>query len=335
MKRKAMISRVKWIVCSLCFLVFPVATMAAPITLKLGHTGAPKSIYDVVSYKFAERVAANIGKEAEIKVFGSSQFGDIPQHWGQVKSGAIDMFMSEPVLALIPEPEPKNLMVIITPYLFDNQEHYRKYIQSDLYRSMMEKVEKAGNMKYIGYLGDRPPRALTTTNRKVMTPADLKGLKIRTAMLPPAVETWKEWGAAPTPLAPSEMYTGLKSGLIEGQENDITYVRDAKFYEVQKYFIAIDYIRSGHGVWINQKKWDSLPEDVKQGMIKSAEETVPYINKYAEEQVPIAEKFLKENGMTVIHPDLKPFRELAKKWALSHDGKFWDKGLYEKIRALK
>jgi TRAP-type C4-dicarboxylate transport system substrate-binding protein len=309
-------------------------TAAAPITLKLGHTGGPTTIYDVVSIKLAERFAANTGGKAEIKIFGNSQFGDIPQHWGQVKSGAIDIFMTEPVLCLIIEPEPKNFTIAITPYIFDSQEHYRKFVKSDLFRSMMAKVESAGNMKFVGYLGDRPPRALTTTNRRVMSPADLKGLKIRTAMLPPAVETWKEWGATPTPVAPSEMYTSLKSGLVEGQENDISYARDAKLYEVQKYFVAIDYIRSGHGAWINQKKWDSLPDDVKAAMIKSAEETVPYVNKYAEEVVALAEKEIQEKGMIVLKPDLKPFKETAEKAVPRSDGKAWEKGLYDKVRAL-
>jgi TRAP-type C4-dicarboxylate transport system substrate-binding protein len=335
MKTNAKSVWMNWIVCSLCSLVFPVVGLAAPITLKLGHTGAPKTIYDVVSYKLAERVAANTRGNLEIKVFGNSQFGDIAQHWGQVKSGAIDIFMTEPVLSLIIEPEPKNFIVTITPYIFENQDHYRKFIQSELFRSMMAKVEAAGNMKLIGYLGDRPPRALTTTNRKVMSPADLKGLKIRTAMLPPAVETWKEWGATPTPVAPAEIYTSLKSGLVEGQENDISYARDAKLYEIQKYFIAIDYIRSGHGAWINQKKWDSLSEDMKRGMVKSAEETAFYINKYSEEVITLAEKEIQEKGMTVLHPDLKPFRESAERAVPRSDGKFWEKGLYDKIRALK
>jgi TRAP-type transport system periplasmic protein len=335
MMTMASIRRTMWILCLLCFLGIPMAVTAAPITLKLGHTGGPGTIYDVVSIKWAERVAANAGGKAEIKIFGNSQFGDIPQHWGQVKSGAIDIFMTEPVLCLIIEPEPKNFTIAITPYIFESQEHYRKFVRSDLFRSMMAKVESAGNMKFVGYLGDRPPRALTTTNRRVMSPADLKGLKIRTAMLPPAVETWKEWGATPTPVAPSEMYTSLKSGLVEGQENDISYARDAKLYEVQKYFVAIDYIRSGHGAWINQKKWDSLPDDVKKALIKSAEETVPYINKYSEEVVSVAEKDIQEKGMIVLKPDLKPFKESAEKAVPRSDGKSWEKGLYDKVRALR
>jgi len=335
MKKRRSVLWAGFIAATLMILLPAISCMAASITLKLGHTGAPKSIYDVVSYKLAERVAANTNGEVEIKVFGHSQFGDIPQHWGQLKSGAIDIFMSEPVLALIPEPPPKNFMVIITPYLFENQAHYRKYIGSELFASMMRKVEDAGNMKFFGYLGDRPPRALTTTNRKVTSPDDLKGLKIRTATLPPAIETWKAWGANPTPLPPSEMYAGLKSGLIEGQENDITYVRDAKFYEVQEYFIAIDYIRSGHGGWMNRNKWDSLSEDVKKAFFKSSEETAEYVNQYALDQVPLAEKFLQEHGMVIIHPDLAPFKELARQWAEKNDGKHWEKGLYDRIRALK
>lgn len=337
MKTNAKWVWMKWIVCSLCLTAFPAVTLPAPITWKLGHTGPPKSIYDVVSYKLAERVAANSGGNVEIRVFGNFPSGNIARHWSMVQSGAwaMDIFMTEPVLSLIMEPEPKNFTVIITPYIFETQDHYRKFIRSDLFRSMMSKVETAGNMKLIGYLGDRPPRALTTTNRRVMSPADLMGLKIGTTMLPQAVEMWKEWGATPTPVVPSEIYTSLKSGLVEGQENDISFVRDAKLYEIQKYFIAIDYIRSGHGAWISQQKWNSLPEDMKKAMVKSADETALYINKYAEEVVTLAEKEIQGKGMIVLRPDLKPFKESAERAVPRSDGKFWEKGLYDKIRALK
>lgn len=321
--------------CVLCLLVLQTSSEAGTITWKLGHTGAPNSIYDVVSYKFAERVEANTGGKIKIKVFGNSQLGNIPQLWGLVKTGLVDVFMTEPVLSLIPEPKPKNFMVIITPYLFETQADYRKFIGSTLFREMMSKVENSGNMKFIGYLGDRPPRALTTTNRGVEKIEDLKGLKIRTASLPPAVEMWKQWGASPTPVAPAEMYTSLKSGLVEGQENPILYARDAKFYEVQKYFIAIDYIRSGHGAWINQQRWDSISDELKGAVIKATEETTVYIDKYAVEQIGIAERELMENGMIVIHPDLTPFKESAHEWAMQNDdGRLWEKGLYGKIRAI-
>jgi TRAP-type C4-dicarboxylate transport system substrate-binding protein len=230
------------------------------------------------------------------------------------------------------EPEPKNFTVLMTPYLFETQGDLRNFIKkSDLFRSMMEKVERAGNVKFVGPIGDRPPRALSTTNRKVETPKDLKGLKVRVSGRP-IVEVWKAWGANPTHVAAAEIYTSLKSGLVEGQDNSILAIRDAKYYEVQKYYIYLDYIRTTLGAFFNADKWNSLPEDVKAAIEKSAEETETYIRKYVGGQVPLAEKECKEKGMIILRPNLRPFMEIADKAARENDGKFWEKGLYDKLK---
>ena len=335
MKKKIFSKLVGLVICALCLMVFPMAGMAAEISFKLGHVAPPNTIYDVSANKFAERVATNTGGRVEVKVFGHSQFGTLPEHWAQVKKGAIDIFVSEPLVAFIIEPPPKNFFVLVAPYLFETQEHLHKFLSSDLFKSMMDKVEKAGNVKYLGFLGDRPPRQLTTTNTKVMTPNDLKGLKLRSPALPPFVEVWKEWGATPTPLPAKDIYTGLKSGLVVGQENTILATRDAGYYEVQKYIVCIDYIRSNLCAWMNQQRWDSLPNDLKGAIEKSATETKNYVNEYAADQERKAEKFLKEKGMIVLRPDLEPFKALAVKANLRNDGKLWEKGLYDKIKSLK
>lgn len=321
------------ILCCFIVLTLPINTMAASISLKLGHVAPPNTIYDVSANKFAERVAANTEGKAEIEVFGFSQFGNTQQHWSQVKSGAIDIFFTGVSYGHMVQPEPKNFQVMGAPYLFETQKQLHKFITTDLFRSMMDEVETAGNVKYIGYMGDRPPRALTTTNKKVMTPADLKGLKIRTGRSSLDVQLWKDWGANPTPISARELYTSLKSGLVDGQDNPILAVRDAKYYEVQEYFIHLDHIRAGLGGFLNLDKWNSLPDDVKAGILKAAEETAMYVNQYVEDEVPVAAKECQENGMTILRPDLTPFKEMAEETTRKFDGDLWEKGLVEKVRA--
>lgn len=335
MKRKIFSKLIGLVICALCLTVFPIAGLTAEITLKLGHVGPPKCIYDVAAFKFAERVAANTGGRVEVGVFGNSQFGTLPEHWAQIKTGAIDLFLSEPSVAFFPESPPKNFLVLFAPYLFETQDHFHKFLRSDLYKSMMAKVEKTSNSKYIGYLGDRSPRLLTTKNTKVMVPADLKGLKLRLPAIPSVVEVWKEWGATPTPLPAGDIYTGLKSGLIVGQENSILAVKDAGYYEVQKYVICIDYIRSGMSTWVNKEKWNSLEYEIKNGIEKAASETAKYVNKYAQDEVKSTEEFLQEKGMIIMRPELEPFKILAAKANQRLDGKLWEKGLYNKIKAFK
>ena len=315
--------------------MLPMVSLGAEITLKLGHVWPPNTTNDVASHRLAELVAANTKGKVEIKVFGNSQFGNLQEHWAQVKTGAIDVFVQDVSAAFMVEADPKNFIIMIFPYLFDSQEHYHKFCGSDLLRSMMAKVEKANNLKYLGYLGDRPPRGFSTTSKRVSIPDEIRGLKLRVPEVPPFVAAYKAWGANPTPIAAKEIYTSLKSGLVEGMDNDLTGIYHGKFHEIQKFYTSIDYMRSGLGYWINAKKWESLPADVQTAFLKAGPEIATYVNGFTAQQVGEAEKGFKQAGVEVIRPDLRSWKEIAEKEVLKNDGKLWEKGLYEKIKGMK
>lgn len=313
----------------------PIVGLAAEISLKLGHVAPPGSLYDAAATKFAERMAANTKGKVEIKLFGSSQLGTPPEHWAQTKAGIIDLFVNEIGTASIVEPEPKNFDVVKAPYLFESQEHFHKFLSSGLFRSMLAKVETANNLKHIGYLGDFPPRSFSTTNKKVLVPDDVKGLKLRVPPEPIFVAVYKAWGANPTPVAPREVYTSLKSGLVDGMDQNILDLWGGKYYEIQKYYVPIDYLISGLGCWTSVKKWESWPEDVRSAITKSAQETDAYMKTYVTKQMGEAEKAFKEAGVEILRPDLKPWKEIAEREVLKNDGKVWEQGLYDKVKALK
>jgi TRAP-type C4-dicarboxylate transport system substrate-binding protein len=310
--------------------------MAAEINLKLGHIApAGPTTHDISSKKFAERVAANTGGKVQIKVFGNSQFGNLHEHWAQIKSGAIDVFVQDVGAAFMVEPPPKNFIITLFPYLFESQDHFRRFCRSELFNSMMAKVEKVANLKYIGYMGDRTPRGFSTTKKRITSPGDLKGLKLRVPPVPPFVAAYKSWGANPTPVPAKEIYSSLKSGMVVGMDQDMAMTYAAKYYEIQKYFIDIQYMRSGMGCWINVNKWKSLPGDVQQALLKAAEETEDYVNQFTAKQLADAEKGLTAAGVEIVRPDLKPWMELTEKEVRKNEGKLWEKGLFDKVKALK
>lgn len=313
----------------------PLAGLAAEISLKLAHVAPGGSLFDVAGIKFAERVAANTKGKVEVKVFGNSQLGSAPELFAQVKTGAIDLHVIDVGAASMVEPDPKNLYVTQAPYLFDSQAHFQKFCKSDLAQAMLGKVDKANNMKYVGYLGDLSPRGFTTTSKRVATPNDLKGLKLRVPPYPLFVGVYKAWGATPTPVSPKELNTSVKSGMVDGMDQALVDLHFSKYYEIQKFYTAIDYIFSGMGCWINAKKWESFPEEIQSAILKSVQETEVYVSDFMKKQVGEAEKAFKAAGLEIIHPDLKAWKEIAEKEAVTNDGKFWEKGLYDKIRALK
>ena len=335
MKKKIASIGVGLIVCALCLTILPLAALSAEITLRLGHVAPPASSHDISSKKLAERMAVNTGGRVEIKVFGGSQLGNIQEHWAQLKSGAIHLFMHEVTSPFVVEPAPKNFMIGVFPYVFESQEHMKRFLQSDLHRKMMAKVEKSADVKYLGFMGDISPRGFSTTKRRVTTPDEIKGLKLRVPPFPPFVAAYKAWGAKPTPVAAKEIYTSVKSGIVEGMDLAIADLYSSKYYEIQKYFVAIEYMRSGTSCWMNGKKWQSLAEDIKTAFLKSAKETEAYCNEATAKQSIEAEEAMSKAGIEVVRPDLKPWMEIAEKEVRKNEGKIWENGLYDKIKAFK
>jgi len=316
-------------------LLSPLASFGGDVTLKLAHIAPPGSMYDAAGAKLAERVAANTKGKIEIKIFGNSQLGVAPELWAQLRSGAIDLHVVDVGAVSTVEPDPKNLSILQAPYLFDSQAQCRSFIKSPLGQAMLAKVDTANNMKFLGYLGDSSARAFATTSKRVTTPEEMKGLKLRVAPFPVFVATYKAWGATPTPTSPKAIYTSVKSGMVDGMDLAILDLYFSKYYEIQKYFTAIDYAYSGLGCWISAKRWDSFDEETKAAVLKAVQETEVYMTGYVKNLHDEAEKAFKAAGVQVIHPDLTPWKELAVKAVKEFDGKLWEKGLYEKIRAAK
>ena len=140
--------------------------------------------------------------------------------------------------------------------MFRDHAHFRGVHRSRrLSATCSAPVERDAGFKYVGYVSDRTPRQLTTSNRKVMSPADMKGLKVRVPETPTILEVMKAWGASPTPIPAAELYLAMKQGLVDGQDNGFDAIAGAKYYEVQKYAMRLDYIQSGLMVLIAADKW--------------------------------------------------------------------------------
>ncbi len=334
MSGKSIFSKCVTVLFSLGLFFAPTVSVGAPVTLKLAHVAPPNTTYDDAALKLAEGVAKYTKGKVEIKVFGSAQLGGEGQQFAQVKAGAIDLVLSDYSAVAMLEPEPKDFLVTLVPYLFKSMNHFHKYLKSDLFRTMMKRGEEAGNVKFVGYLGDRSPRMLTTAKSKIVTPADCKGLKIRVSPAPIFVETWQQWGATPMPVPAKDIYTSLKTGLVDAQDQTILATWDAKYYEVQKFGMIFDHIANGMGAWINKDRWNSFDPETQAAIVKAAQETDAYMTGQLDTQTSAALKNMEKAGITMVKPDIAAFRAIAEKWPLKFDGKWWEKGLYEKIRSL-
>jgi len=295
---------------------------------------APPPVWGPIADRFAQIVAAKTQNEIKIQSMGGGQLGNLPQNYAGLKTGQIDMMLADTgTLALARGG--KDFNALFAPYVFRDHAHFKAFFASKTFLDMLGPVEKEAGFKYVGYVSDRTPRQLTTAKTKVMKPEDMKGLKVRVPETPTILEVFKAWGASPTPVAAAELYLAMKQGIVDGQDNGFDAIAGAKYYEVQKYAMRIDYIQSGLMVLMAADKWAKLTPAQQKAMTDAAAETETWASKMTWEIAAKSIAVLKQNGMEIVEPDLAPFKKAAAEALAKLDGQLWAKGTLEKIAAVK
>ncbi|MDH3231095.1 MAG: sialic acid TRAP transporter substrate-binding protein SiaP [Alphaproteobacteria bacterium] len=221
-------------------------------------------------------------------------------------------------------------------YLLRDAEHQQKVFNSDIGAEMYKVVEDRLGVKILKvmYFGTR--QLNLRTDKEIMTPADLAGVKLRM----PGTDAWqflgKALGANPTPMAFTEVYTGLQTGAIDGQDNPLPTDKDKKFYEVTKQIVLTGHLADMNFLALSKKVWDGLTADQQKTMMDAAEAAVEEIgrNQLAEEAQLV--DFFKGQGLKVYKPDVEAFRTRVQKMYLESEfSKDWPKGMVERINAVQ
>lgn len=307
---------------------------AKALTLRFAYAAPIGTVLHEAGMKFKEHVEKLSGGDIKVDLFPGSQLGPLPDMFGQLKKGAIDFFKTDLGVASILAGS-KGLMVVFAPYLYRDQDHFEKFFESTIFKDMMVEIERQNGIKCIGLFMDRSPRALTTRNKIVIVPEDIKGVKIRVGEVPIFSETFKTWAASLAVVPAAELYSSLRQKLVDGQENGIDVVDGMKLYEVQQYFTAIDYVRSAETLYANQQKWDALGPAQKEVILKATKMVQLWGGQRLKELTLMWFDHCRDNGMTIVIPPLKPWIEASKKVIKEQDGKLWPEGLYTKIQNIK
>jgi tripartite ATP-independent transporter DctP family solute receptor len=205
-------------------------------------------------------------------------------------------------------------------------------IGAELFKMVAEKMEVTPLATV--YLGTRQLNLRDVRN--VKTPADLKGVKLR---MPGS----KEWlflgnalGATSTPLAFGEVYLGLKTGTIDGQDNPLPSVRAAKFYEVTKQIVLTSHLVDGIFIAISNKTFNALSAVQKQKVTAAAHAAATYNNENRIKEEAQLIDFFKKEGLQVTTPDLDAFRHTVQAvYQNSEYAKVWPKGIVDRINATR
>jgi tripartite ATP-independent transporter DctP family solute receptor len=304
---------------------------AAQTVLRMGTQYPVKSTAVIAMNKFADYVKEKTDGKYIIRVFPDGQLGPDREMQQALKLGTLELLHATNNAPTLMR-EGKNFEATAAPYVFRTQEEYRKFLKTPLHREMEVALE-AGGSTLVGYAGDRPPRALTTTNTPVREPADMKGMKIRVPGMKALLAFFQEVGANPTPMPYTELFTALKTGVVVAQDNGIDNVYPSGFWEVQKYYMKLDHARGVYMLYASTPKWKTWPDSLKKVLIEGCQMAADYNNQLLVEFEQTAFKALRENGMTVLEVDKPAFEEAGKRVWKKFDGELWDKGFMDKVQA--
>ncbi len=225
--------------------------------------------------------------------------------------------------------------MMTSAYLFRDYDHLKKTWQSDVGKEFIKMARDQLGIELIRpvYFGSR--QLNLKPSKKISTPADLAGIKLR---MPPG-EFWQflgeSLGAHPTPVAYAELYTALQSGIVDGQDNPLVAGRSMKFYEVTSQFVLTSHVIAYDMLAVSKKTWAALGP-AKQAKLRTVADKVFDDNaaKY-DAQAKEAIEFFKKEGKEVYTPDQAAFRSYAQKRYIDRYGKDWPAGALEKVNAVK
>ena len=166
------------------------------------------------------------------------------------------------------------------PYLVKDRKHMGRIEKDVFWPTIAPAAEKKG-LKVIA-VWENGYRHITNSKRPINTPDDLKGIKLRVPEGKWRVKMFQAYGANPSPMKFSEVFTALQTGVMDGQENPFTQIYSAKFQEVQKYISLTGHVYTPAYATVGAKKWATLPADVRKILEDTAKETQAFVYELAE-----------------------------------------------------
>ncbi len=225
--------------------------------------------------------------------------------------------------------------ILTAAYLFRDVDHLNKFFDSDVGKDMVAKADDELGVHIITpvYFGSR--QVNLKPEKEIKTPADMAGIKLRM----PGGDAWQFLGTAlganPTPMAYSEVYTGLQTGAIDGQDNPLPNDYNMKFYEVTTQIVLTSHLIGFDLFVVSKKTWDSLTPDQQTKLETEVKKAVAWSTQKHLDREGELVQFFKDHGLKVYTPDLDAFRSYAQQKYLESDfAKAWPEGLLEKINAM-
>ncbi|MGB6054104.1 MAG: TRAP transporter substrate-binding protein [Burkholderiaceae bacterium] len=267
----------------------------AQTNMRISISVAQNSHQGVAIDTFAREVEKRTNGRYKIQTFYSGALGAERESIEAVQLGTQELTFTStgPVPNFVPE-----VKILDVPFLFRDYAHARKVLDGPIGQELLAKFDAKG-IKALAW-AENGFRHMTNSKHAVRTPEDLKGLKMRTMENPVHVQAYKGFGIITTPMAFTEVFTGLQQGTVDGQENPLSVITAAKFDQVQKYLTLTGHVYSPCVFLMNKAAFDKLPAADKKAFLEAAAEGVKANRARVDADEKTAVADLRAKGMDVI-----------------------------------
>ncbi|MDJ0932821.1 TRAP transporter substrate-binding protein [Breoghania sp.] len=280
--------------------------------------------------KMGKLLKEKSGGKISIKVFHNAQLGDEMESIQGTQVGTVDIAVTanETLVNFVPD-----LAVFSLPFLFKDAGQMDRAMSDPKVIEAIQEMLKDKGFHLVSLFSAGTRHIMTKTPVKSM--ADLKGLKIRTMQNQAHLDTFKAFGANPTPLAYTELYGALETGVVDGAEVANTNYYAKKSYEVTPDWAIIGWLKLVAPVIMGEDAYQALPADVQKAVDEAGVEAGIYQRKLYRDSDNTRLADIEKAGATVTHPDDKPFRAAAAPIIDKYVKTDAQKKLYELIEQVK
>lgn len=294
---------------------------------RVAYVYGPTELLHHAAEQFAERVNALSEGAIEVRLYPSGQLGNERVLLENLRLRSVDMVLSG--LAIVGWYAPE-YGAVEAPFVWESYEHVEKVWQGEVGDSLKVIIqERAGiSLQQPWYRG---PRYLTTTNKEVVHPDDLKGMKLRVPELEVYIKSWQVFGANITPLPFNDMFMALRLGLVEGQENPLATIYANHLHEVQKFIMETRHLIGFYLPVLGpsyEKRFNELEKAI---IITALREATNWHNAELEREEENYRKRLIEAGVEFVKVDRDAFRNLAREKIPDQFKSRWKPGLFKAI----
>jgi tripartite ATP-independent transporter DctP family solute receptor len=283
--------------------------------LKLAHALDQSHPVHAGMVHMAERLAVLSGGTVELQIFPNGQLGSEPETIEQLQRGAVAIVKTSAAAmeGFVPE-----MAVFGLPYLFRDEGHYWRVLGSEVGRELLAAGSRV-NMRGLCYY-DSGSRSFYTVRTPILTPADLRGMKIRVQSSRMAMDMISAFGGSPTPIPWGELYTALQQGMVDGAENNPPSLLSSRHYEVARHYTINEHTRVPDLLVFSEQIWKTLSPEVRQWVQQAADESVVFQRKLWAEKTQEALTQLEATGMKVYRPDQAAFAAATAAMRSKFDG---------------